>query len=324
MKTNPQQVRVWLVGAKPDIQPCVRLWRHVPAVEVCDTPAVRSTALRGGSGRGPFLRALDALLAAGSVDILHFCTPGIHADLVRAGVERGCDVLLTPPLEWPERIIAGIDRLARKCNIRVWPLHYWRFLPGAARLAEFTALGALGELKLCELRCPPAPGLWARLLPGAFAAERMHRLDAWGWSDFCNWVVGPPESPGGAPPVGGQRSGNGLFPGSRLRIRAVTAPPNELEFTLHGDNGTVRYQLRIAADAAGEIREQLTADLFERTRNIRVPKAEPLTTAFAYAAGARREGGPCVHLSLADVRNVLNVISRIAPHCRPEDFRNGP
>ncbi|NOY79391.1 MAG: hypothetical protein GXP31_00145 [Kiritimatiellaeota bacterium] len=291
-------------------------------VETCDVPEVGRSGWRETSDPGPLIEALDALLAAGPVDILHICTAKVHAGFVRAAMERGCDVLLTPPLDYPEHTVSDIERLARKRNVRVWPLHSWRFLPGAARAAEFATLGALGELEACELRPPTTPGVWTRFLPGLLGSEATHRLEAWALVDFCRWLLGPPNFSDDDAPVQNRRSRNSLFWSPHLTVTAAMGPPDELAIDLHGDHGTLRYRLRVPSNHAEPVREQLVVHLAGIARKIRLPEARPLATALAHAASSRVQGRSCVHVSLADARDTMKCLSKTAPLFRPKDARD--
>jgi predicted dehydrogenase len=118
---------------------------------VVDSDAARARALAGASRGAHACTDLEEALAAGSVDVVHVCTPtATHERLVDAALQRGCHVLVEKPLAADlaatRRLLSGAEAAGRL----LCPVHQFLFQPGV--LWAQAALPSFGTLRLFEMR----------------------------------------------------------------------------------------------------------------------------------------------------------------------------
>jgi predicted dehydrogenase len=127
--------------------------RHAGALvrAVVDGDAARAQALAGASGGARACAGLEEALSAGSVDVVHVCTPSpTHESLAAAALDGGCHVVVEKPLA-PD--IAATRRLLARAETSgrlLCPVHQFLFQPGV--LWAQAALPSFGTLRLFDMR----------------------------------------------------------------------------------------------------------------------------------------------------------------------------
>ncbi|WP_278236369.1 Gfo/Idh/MocA family oxidoreductase [Isoptericola sp. AK164] len=117
-----------------------------------DIDAVRAEEFATKHGIPRHGTDLDALLAAGDVDVLHVCTPpSLHLEQARAALAAGVHVVVEKPAVLS---LAEIDALAaaeeQADGATVTQIVQHRFGPGAVRLRRLLAEGTLGRALVAQ------------------------------------------------------------------------------------------------------------------------------------------------------------------------------
>ncbi|WP_144756760.1 Gfo/Idh/MocA family protein [Curtobacterium pusillum] len=133
--------------------------------------------------------SLDELLAA--VDLVDVVTPTFaHAEVVRAALAAGKDVVSEKPLARTDADAADLAERARAAGRQLYPAHVVRFFPAYVRLKEAVTTGLLGELAVLRFVRSGAfptrtPWFADRALSGGIVMDQMiHDID------IARWVAG--------------------------------------------------------------------------------------------------------------------------------------
>ncbi|WP_439693403.1 Gfo/Idh/MocA family protein [Curtobacterium sp. SP.BCo] len=133
--------------------------------------------------------SLDELLAA--VDLVDVVTPTFaHAEVVRAALAAGKDVVSEKPLARTDADAADLAERAREAGRQLYPAHVVRFFPAYVRLKEAVTTGLLGDLAVLRFVRSGAfptrtPWFADRALSGGIVMDQMiHDLD------IARWVAG--------------------------------------------------------------------------------------------------------------------------------------
>lgn len=133
---------------------------------------------------------LDDLFDA--VDVVDVVTPTFaHAEVVRAALAAGKDVVSEKPLARTDADAADLVSRARQAGRQLYPAHVVRFFPAYVRLHEAVTTGLLGDLAVLRFvrsGAFPIRTAWFadRALSGGIVMDQMiHDLD------IARWVAGP-------------------------------------------------------------------------------------------------------------------------------------
>jgi len=133
--------------------------------------------------------SLDELLA--TVDLVDVVTPTFaHAEVVRAALAAGKDVVSEKPLARTDADAAELVDLAREAGRQLYPAHVVRFFPAYVRLKEAVTTGLLGDLAVLRFVRSGAfptrtPWFADRALSGGIVMDQMiHDID------IARWVAG--------------------------------------------------------------------------------------------------------------------------------------
>lgn len=133
--------------------------------------------------------SLDELLA--TVDLVDVVTPTFaHAEVVRAALAAGKDVVSEKPLARTDADAAELLVLAREAGRQLYPAHVVRFFPAYVRLKEAVTTGLLGDLAVLRFVRSGAfptrtPWFADRALSGGIVMDQMiHDID------IARWVAG--------------------------------------------------------------------------------------------------------------------------------------
>ena len=175
------------MGATPHAQSLVDLKGRVEVAAAVTRSTERATAF---AARFPFppTRDIDAVIADPSIDAVIIATPpGSHLELAQRCAAAGKHVLLEKPLELT---LARADALVATCEragVRLGVVFQHRFRPGALRLGQLLAEGALGAIAAANVTVPwwrpqsyydvPGRGTLARDGGGVLITQAIHQLD---------------------------------------------------------------------------------------------------------------------------------------------------
>ncbi|MFJ3034694.1 Gfo/Idh/MocA family protein [Curtobacterium pusillum] len=133
--------------------------------------------------------SLDELLA--TVDLVDVVTPTFtHAEVVRAALAAGKDVVSEKPLARTDADAAELVVLAQDAGRQLYPAHVVRFFPAYVRLKEAVTTGLLGDLAVLRFVRSGAfptrtPWFADRALSGGIVMDQMiHDID------IARWVAG--------------------------------------------------------------------------------------------------------------------------------------
>ncbi len=150
---SSEPLRVALAGAgrmaANHARAVARLGRLARLVAVAEpSPAARSAMAAIAPGAAAF-DSLDALLAAGPVDVVHVCTPPeTHFELARRALAAGCHAYVEKPFTQTAREAEELVRIAADRGLRVCAGHQLLFEAPARRAGAL--LPALGRLVQVE------------------------------------------------------------------------------------------------------------------------------------------------------------------------------
>ncbi len=161
---------------------------RVRLTAVVDVDAVRAHTFAEAWGAPAVAPSLTALLASGTVDLVHLCTPpSSHAQLAAECLRAGVHVLVEKP---PTLSLAELDALAAESaasGAYVASVFQHRFGAGADRLRRMAAAGDLGRplLATCETQwyrdddyyAVPWRGRWATEGGGPTMGHGIHQFD---------------------------------------------------------------------------------------------------------------------------------------------------
>ncbi|EYT57588.1 dehydrogenase [Curtobacterium flaccumfaciens UCD-AKU] len=133
--------------------------------------------------------SLDELLAA--VDVVDVVVPThAHAEVVRAAIAAGKDVVSEKPLARTDADAADLAARAADAGVQLYPAQVVRWFPAYTRLHEAATTGLLGDLAVLRFSRSGAfpthvPWFGDRALSGGIVMDQMiHDLD------IARWVAG--------------------------------------------------------------------------------------------------------------------------------------
>jgi predicted dehydrogenase len=218
----------------------VRLGGRVTAV--VDQDAARASRLAQRFGAPRVFRDLPSLLAAGSRDSVHLCTPvDSHGDLIRAALEAGVPVLAEKPLARSAAEVRTLLQLAADRGTLLIPVHQFVFQEGFQKLLELLPdLGRVRHIDFHAVSAGADPGSLAER--AAVAADILpHPLSLLARLleepvDLIRWHVASPE-PG---EVRATATCNRVCAGILV---SMTGRPTGTGLRLIADAGTVHLDL---------------------------------------------------------------------------------
>jgi myo-inositol 2-dehydrogenase/D-chiro-inositol 1-dehydrogenase len=155
-------------------------------------PELAAAFASAASAAGTSITVVDSLgelLAA--VDLVDVVTPTFaHAEVVRAALAAGKDVVSEKPLARTDADAADLAERARAAGRQLYPAHVVRFFPAYVRLKEAVTTGLLGELAVLRFVRSGAfptrtPWFADRALSGGIVMDQMiHDID------IARWVAG--------------------------------------------------------------------------------------------------------------------------------------
>lgn len=159
----------------------------------CDQDGARAQDLADKHDVPNVFTNVDDLLASGTVDVVHVCTPHpIHEQAVVAAAQAGVHVLCEKPiaitLEEADRMIDAAER----ADVKFGVIFQRRFWPAAQRIRAAIDDGRLGKLTLgeCSVRIwrpqtyfasDPWRGKWATEGGGVLMNQAVHAIDQFLW-----------------------------------------------------------------------------------------------------------------------------------------------
>ncbi|WP_182047426.1 Gfo/Idh/MocA family protein [Curtobacterium sp. ME26] len=181
-----QRLRIGLVGAG------VIAHAHLPnllrigdVVVFSEVGAEELVAAHGGEVVG----SLDELLAR--VDVVDVVVPTYaHAEVVRAALAAGKDVISEKPLARTDADADDLVRLAHEAGRQLYPAHVVRYFPEYVRLKAAVEAGQLGELAVLRFvrsGAFPTRSAWfadPALSGGIIMDQMIHDLD------IARWIAG--------------------------------------------------------------------------------------------------------------------------------------
>ncbi|KQS06131.1 Gfo/Idh/MocA family oxidoreductase [Curtobacterium sp. MCLR17_007] len=192
---SPTPVRIGLVGAGgiavahlPGLLRLgpVTVFAHAGAQQLADANADAARAA------GTSITVVDSLQELfDAVDVVDVVTPtATHAQVVRAALAAGKDVVSEKPLARTDADAADLVRCARDAGRQLVPAHVVRFFPAYVRLHEAVTTGLLGDLAVLRFVRSGAfpirtPWFADHALSGGIVLDQMiHDLD------IARWVAG--------------------------------------------------------------------------------------------------------------------------------------
>lgn len=170
------------IAATPDAELVAVVDRHLPHAQ--------AFAERWG---GPAVAdSLDALLAGGTVDVLHICTPpGVHAEQAIAALDAGAHVICEKPAALSLDELDAMTDAASRNDRRLAVVFQQRTGTAAAHVRGLLESGALGRplVATCQTlwyRAPeyfavPWRGKWATEGGGPTLGLGIHQIDLLAW-----------------------------------------------------------------------------------------------------------------------------------------------
>jgi predicted dehydrogenase len=138
---------------------------------------------------GEVVDSLEELIAR--VDVVDVVTPTYaHAEVVRAALAAGKDVISEKPLARTDEDADDLVRLAREAGLQLYPAHVVRFFPEYVRLKAAVEAGQLGDLAVLRFTRSgafPTRSAWfadPALSGGIIMDQMIHDLD------IARWIAG--------------------------------------------------------------------------------------------------------------------------------------
>ena len=165
----------------------------VAVVDPDEQRALERAAAAGAVGSSD----LDAVLAAGDVDVVHVCTPhDQHAPVVLTALAAGVNVLLEKPLAHSLTDAQRIAAAAEAASVKVGVCFQNRYNPTSQAMRAALAGGTLGPILAATATVPwsrtgayyaakPWAGQSVRSGGGALINQSIHTID------LLQWLVGP-------------------------------------------------------------------------------------------------------------------------------------
>ncbi|MBM7503912.1 Gfo/Idh/MocA family protein [Agromyces aurantiacus] len=161
-------------------------------VAVVDRDPARAQAFADRWGGPAVADSLDALFAAGGIDVLHVCTPpGVHAEQAIAALDAGAHVICEKPAALSLDELDAMAQAASRNDRRLAVVFQQRTGTAAAHVRALLGSGALGRplVATCETlwyRDPayfavPWRGKWATEGGGPTLGLGIHQIDLLAW-----------------------------------------------------------------------------------------------------------------------------------------------
>jgi predicted dehydrogenase len=132
----------------------------VEIVAVSDTNEARRPEAERLLPRARWYESAEALLAEEQLDFVDICTPPSgHADLIRAGLQRGLHVLCEKPLVCRPEDLEEVSRLAATARKVLYTVHNWHHAPIVRFVRDLLQHHDIGSISRCvwqTLRTKPA------------------------------------------------------------------------------------------------------------------------------------------------------------------------
>jgi predicted dehydrogenase len=159
---------------------------------VVDRDIERAREFAGRNGDPASFDSLDALLAAGGVDVLHICTPpGVHAEQAIAALDAGLHVVCEKPAALALDELDAMSAAAERNDRRLAVVFQQRTGTAAAHVRRLIDQGLLGRplVATCQTlwyRDPayfavPWRGKWATEGGGPTLGLGIHQIDLLAW-----------------------------------------------------------------------------------------------------------------------------------------------
>ncbi|GAA3341660.1 Gfo/Idh/MocA family oxidoreductase [Curtobacterium pusillum] len=216
--------------------------------------------------------SLDDLLAV--VDVVDVVTPTFaHAEVVRAALAAGKDVISEKPLARTDADAADLAERARDAGRRLYPAHVVRFFPAYVRLKEAVTTGLLGDLAVLRFVRSGAfptrtPWFADRALSGGIIMDQMiHDLD------IARWVAGDVVRVSAVSVRGGENAApveaaHVLLThasGAITHVAGIWGPPHlgfSTEYSVTGTLGSLSHSSRAEQDYVTDLATQDALDGF--------------------------------------------------------------
>jgi predicted dehydrogenase len=191
----PPRHRVAIAGAGIGVH-YARSFQSLPGVDVvalCASSPRRARPAADELGIDAVYLDFAELLAREQLDIAVIATPNdLHHPMVLAALESGCHVVCDKPLALDTAEAAEMLAAARRRHLRHVVPFWLRFVPAMVQARALLADGALGEIRLVDVRflnCgwgdPDGPMRWqfeaGRAGSGALSNLGSHAIDALHW-----------------------------------------------------------------------------------------------------------------------------------------------
>jgi predicted dehydrogenase len=175
------------MGATPHAQSLIDLKDRVEVAAACSRSAERAAAF-GARFAFPLSQDIDGVIGDPAIDCVLIATPpGAHLELAQRCAAAGKHVLLEKPLELSLARAAALVAACERAGVRLGVVFQHRFRPGASRLRQMLAEGALGPIAAANVYVPwwrpqsyydvPGRGTLARDGGGVLITQAIHQLD---------------------------------------------------------------------------------------------------------------------------------------------------
>lgn len=257
--------------------------------------------------------SLDALLAA--VDVVDVVTPtSTHAEVVRAALAAGRDVVSEKPLARTAADAADLVQCARDAGRQLFPAHVVRYFPAYVRLQEAVTTGLLGDLAVLRFVRSGAfpirtPWFADRALSGGIVMDQMiHDLD------IARWLAGPVTSVSAV----GVRAGTQAEPveaahvllthasGAISHVAGIWGPQHlafTTEYSVTGTRGSLSHRSRDEQDHVADLAVADAVDGF-------LPEVDPADDPYGLELAefiAAFGGGPAPRVTAEDGAEAVRI-----------------
>ncbi len=98
-----------------------------------------------------FYTDIHSLLSSEELDVVDICTPPhIHADAIRAAVERKIHIICEKPLAHTQAVSEDLVKSIRASGVVFMPCHQYKYSPLWMAIAECIAGGGIGQVTLAQ------------------------------------------------------------------------------------------------------------------------------------------------------------------------------
>ena len=309
---SPTPVRIGLVGAGgiavahlPGLLRLgpVTVFAHAGAQQLADAHAA---AARAAGSSITVVGSLQDLFDA--VDVVDVVTPtATHAEVVRAALAAGKDVVSEKPLARTDADAADLVRCARDAGRQLVPAHVVRFFPAYVRLHEAATTGLLGDLAVLRFVRSGAfpvrtPWFADHALSGGIVLDQMiHDLDIARWVAGAVTTVSAVRVRSGTPdePVEAAHVLLTHASGAISHVAGIWGPqhlPFTTEYAVTGTRGSLSHRSRDELDLRADLAVPDDVDGFLPTID---PADDPYAAELAEFVGSFH-GGPAPRVTAED------------------------